>query len=383
MQREFTFVAINQARYLLFFASTMLFCATSVCAKSLKNKQEMVVVIDPGHGGPSLGARGIFSVEKDIVLKVAKKLGVLIARAHPDIELVYTRTADTIISLEDRGALANKVGADLFISIHANSNPKKTPFGTETYVMGLDKTDKNMDVAMYENAEIVYEDSYETKYEGYDPNSPESVIVFSFMQNAHMEQSLTFASYVETEFAGHARRKSRGVKQGPFLVLWKTTMPSVLIEIGFISNLEEEKYITSERGQNEITEAILNALSRYKVQWEKARIAAKETSSTTADGSAASYAESSSKPAAAPDKKLQKDRITYHVQIFSTSKRLKSNAPEFKGLKNVTCYQAGGSYRYYTGSASNAKELTLLLKETRKKFRDAFIVKLKNGKPER
>ncbi|MDR1021670.1 MAG: N-acetylmuramoyl-L-alanine amidase [Prevotellaceae bacterium] len=377
---------------MLFFASTTLFCATSVCAKSPKDKQEMVVVIDPGHGGPSLGARGTFSMEKDVVLKVAKKLGALIVRTHPDIELVYTRTADTIISLEDRGALANEMGADLFISIHANSSPKKTPFGTETYVMGLDKTDKNMGVAMYENAEIIYEDDYETKYEGYDPNSPESVIVFSFMQNVYMEQSLTFASYVEKEFTGHARRKSRGVKQGPFLVLWKTTMPSVLIEIGFISNLEEEKYITSERGQNEIAEAILNALSRYKTQWEKGRLVAQEASSTTtttttttttASNAASSAASSKSKPAATSGKRQQRDRITYHIQILSTSKRLKANASEFKGLKNVTSYQTGGSYRYYVGTASNAKELGPMLNETRKKFRDAFIVKLRNGKPER
>ncbi|MDR1416787.1 MAG: N-acetylmuramoyl-L-alanine amidase [Prevotellaceae bacterium] len=384
MQRKFAFVLINQAICLLFFAPTTLFCATPVRAKSQKSKQEMVIVIDPGHGGPSLGARGIFAVEKDIVLKVAKKLGLLIVHAHPDVELVYTRTTDTIIPLEDRGALANKVGADLFISIHANSNPKKTPFGTETYVMGLDKTDKNMDVAIYENAEIVYEDSYETKYEGYNPNSPESVILFSFMQNVHMEQSLTFASYVEAEFADHAMRKSRGVKQGPFLVLWKTTMPSVLVEIGFISNLEEEKYIASERGQNEIAEAILNALSRYKAQWEKARNANGEAPSAATPGSTDGYAGGSKNmPTALPSSKGQQHRATYHVQIFSTSKRLKANAPEFKGLKNVSCYQVGSSYRYYTGSASSVNELMPLLKETRKKFRDAFIVKLRNGKPER
>jgi N-acetylmuramoyl-L-alanine amidase len=376
--RKFTFVAINQTKYLLFFASAMLLLAAAVRAEQPKGRQagkkEMVVVIDPGHGGASLGARGRFSLEKDIVLKVAKKLGTLIVNRHPDVELVYTRTTDTIISLEDRGTMANKVGADLFISIHANSNPKKTPSGTETYVMGLDKTDKNMDVALYENREILLEDNYETTYEGYDPNSPESVIMFSFMQNANMEQSLVFAAYVEDELAGHAKRKSRGVKQGPFLVLWKTTMPSVLIEIGFISNAEEEKYIASDRGQTEIAEAILNALSRYKAHWDKGRLA---MPLAAASNGANSRAETSrSKPA----KATPQHQATYHVQIFLISKRLKANAPEFKGLKNVSCCRHNNTYRYYIGSAESAKALMPLLKETKKKFRDAFIVKLRNGK---
>ncbi|MDR0711487.1 MAG: N-acetylmuramoyl-L-alanine amidase [Prevotellaceae bacterium] len=368
----------------------MLLFAASVRAELPKSrqigkhahKQEMVVVIDPGHGGPSLGARGAFSIEKDIVLKVAKKLGVLIINRHPDVELVYTRTTDTIISLEDRGTMANKVGADLFISIHANSNPKKAPYGTETYVMGLDKTDKNMDVALYENAEIIYEDDYETKYEGYDPNSPESFIMFSFMQNTNMEQSLVFAAYVENEFAAHAKRKSRGVKQGPFLVLWKTTMPSVLIEIGFISNSEEEKYIASDRGQNEIAEAILRALSRYKAHWEKGRAVGQRNTTDGGDSGISSNPQSQrSKPEAFPSRTPSKSQATYHVQIFSTSKLLKANASEFKGLKDVSYYQQNGTYRYYIGSAGSAKELTALLKKTRKKFHDAFIVKLRNGKP--
>jgi N-acetylmuramoyl-L-alanine amidase len=247
--------------------------------------------------------------------------------------------------------------------------------------MGLDKTDKNMDVALYENAEIIYEDDYETKYEGYNPNSPESFIMFSFRQNINMEQSLIFASYVEEEFAAHAKRKSRGVKQGPFLVLWKTTMPSVLIEIGFISNKEEEKYIASDKGQNEIAEAILHALSRYKAHWEKGRVTVQQASTSGVNGSASDNAQSTkSKPEETFSKAPVRNQATYHVQIFSTSKLLKANAPEFKKLKNVSYYQQNGTYRYYIGSAGSAKELSSLLKETRKKFRDAFIVKLKNGK---
>ena len=391
MQRKFAFVAINQTLSLLCFALVLLLLAGSVrgevSGSKPANKKEMVVVIDPGHGGPSLGARGTFSLEKDIVLKVSKKLGMLVAKYHPDVELVYTRTTDTIISLEDRGTMANRVGADLFISIHANSNPKRMPYGTETYVMGLDKTDKNMGVALYENAEIIYEDNYETKYEGYNPNSPESFIMFSFMQNTNMEQSLIFAAYVEEEFARHAKRKSRGVKQGPFLVLWKTTMPSVLIEIGFISNAEEEKYIASERGQTEIAESILRALSKYKAHLEKGKFAVQQASLSNLSRSAGYNIESvrtrpDKAPQKAPQRSPQRHQVTYHVQILSTSKRLKTTAPEFKGLKNVSSYRHNDSYRYYIGSAGSANELMPLLKDTKKKFRDAFIVKLKNGKVE-
>ncbi|MDR2814383.1 MAG: N-acetylmuramoyl-L-alanine amidase [Prevotellaceae bacterium] len=371
------------------FAPAMLLLAVSAHAglpegnqANKKEMKEMVVVIDPGHGGPSLGARGTAALEKEIVLKVAKKLGVLIVSRHPDIELLYTRTTDTIITLEDRGTMANKAGANLFISIHANSSPKKTPYGTETYVMGLDKTDKNMDVALYENAEIRLEANYETKYEGYDPNSPESFIMFSFMQNTNMEQSLTFAAYVEDEFTKHAKRKSRGVKQGPFLVLWKTTMPSVLIEIGFISNTEEEKYITSDKGQTEIAEAILQALSRYKERWEKGGLATPQADmgGSNANNTGHNNKSVKSKPAVAFSRTPQKPQATYHIQIFSTSTQLKANAQEFKGLKNVRCYGQNGTYRYCIGSADSAKELMPLLKEVRKKFHDAFIVKLRNGK---
>jgi N-acetylmuramoyl-L-alanine amidase len=213
--------------------------------------------------------------------------------------------------------------------------------------------------------------------------------MFSFMQNTNMEQSLIFAAYVENEFAKHAKRKSRGVKQGPFLVLWKTTMPSVLIEIGFISNAEEEKYIASDKGQNEIAEAILRALSRYKEHWEKGKLAAQQAVTGSVVNSAEKKNENlRSRPAKAPDRTpdrafgraFPKHQVTYHIQILSISRRLKTTAPEFKGLKNVSYYQLNDTYRYYVGSAGSAKELMPLLKEIRKMFRDAFIVRLRNGK---
>ncbi|MDR3328999.1 MAG: N-acetylmuramoyl-L-alanine amidase [Prevotellaceae bacterium] len=390
MLRKIAFEHAGQLFAFLCATLTLLAPCAAFADVSAKGKKSMVLVIDPGHGGPSLGARGSFSLEKDVVLKVAKKLGALVEEVYPDVTLHFTRTTDTLISLEDRGALANRLGADLFISIHANGNPSKLPTGTETYVMGLDKTDKNMDVAMNENAEIRYEDGYETKYEGYDPSSPESFILFSFMQNAHMEQSLTFAAQVEKEFSRRVQPSSRGVRQGPFLVLWKTTMPSVLVEIGFITNADDERYITSERGQTEIAESILAALGKHKSSWEKGRLAAHPATTTGEadapeppkarhDKPAAPAYKPAPKPAYNPPPKPT-DKVTYHVQIFSTSRPLKENAREFKGLKGVDHYRYMQAYRYYVGSAKSERELKTLLATTRKKFPDAFIVRLRNGK---
>ncbi len=397
MQRKFAFVFINSTFHLLCTAIAVLVFSSPT--QAAPHKKEMVVVVDPGHGGKmSIGAKGAFSIEKDIVLSVAKKVGALVTKNYPDIELVYTRTIDTFIDLEARGAIANKVGADLFISIHANATSNKGAIGTETWVMGLDKTDKNMNVAMTENAEIVYEDGYETKYEGYDPNSPESFIMFSFMQNAHMGQSLDVAAMLEKEFTNRANRKSRGVQQGPFLVLWKTTMPSVLTEIGFISNSEEEKYMNSEKGQNEIAESIASAIGEYKKRWERTHnvssqrsaanatpaklpeVAARKPEGTT--GAVVKPSTGNTKTSETKKPATPENKTTYHVQIFSTSRILKDNAPEFKGLKNVEYYRYGNSCRYFVGSCPNDKEATKLLRDVKTKFPDAFIIKLRNGKPE-
>lgn len=359
------------------------------------NKKQLTVVLDPGHGGPDLGATGKFAREKDVVLKISNKLGKLINERLPDVKVVYTRDIDTLIALDDRGVVANSVGADLFISIHANGNEKSTPFGTETYVMGLNKTGNNMEVAMLENATIMFEEDYETKYEGYDPNSPESFILFSFMQNTFLEQSLAFASYVENEFAKRCQRKSRGVKQGPFIVLWKTTMPSVLVEVGFITNAEEEKFLASNAGQTEIAEGIFWALNEYKKRWEgNGELVPMETAANNAaTGDRMQFrsaATTTSKPVQQAKPKptatatsAKKGNITYHVQILSASKPIPTNSKEFRGLKNVKYYRSGNSYRYYVGEGRSFKEMSGLLRDVKKKFPDAFVVKLIDYQPYR
>lgn len=230
-----------------------------------------VVVIDAGHGGKDPGTQGPKSKEKDVALKIALKLGKYIEQNLPDVKVVYTRKDDTYIQLEERPKIANRNGADLFICIHANANPNINAFGTETYVMGLAKEQKNFEIAKRENSVILLDENYKEHYEGFDPESPESYILFSLTQSAFQESSLSFANKVESQFKNRVGRTSRGVKQGPFWVLWSTAMPSVLIETGFLSNSKEEQYLTSEQGQDLMASGIYRAFKEYKAEVEAVR----------------------------------------------------------------------------------------------------------------
>ena len=226
------------------------------------------VVIDAGHGGRDAGAVGRIYKEKDINLDVALRLGKMIGQKYPDVKVVYTRKTDVLIPLNERGNIANKAGADLFISIHINSNKSSAPSGTSTYVMGVDKAGKNLDVAMKENDVISYEDDYSTKYQGYVPGSPESFIIFSLIQSAYLSQSCTFADMVQKQFASQTKMQNRGVHQAGFLVLWSAAMPSILAEFGFISNPAEEKFVGSDKGRETYARCLFNAFSEYKVRSE-------------------------------------------------------------------------------------------------------------------
>jgi N-acetylmuramoyl-L-alanine amidase len=226
------------------------------------------VVIDPGHGGHDAGCLGASAKEKHIALDIALKLGKLIENQYPEVKVIYTRTKDVFVELHERAAIANRAKADLFICIHANSSESPTAFGTETFVMGLHKTAENLAVARRENAAILYEKDYKKRYDGYDPNSPEAHIIFNLFQKAYMEQSLLFASKIQNEFEEYAGRFNRGVKQAGFLVLYRTAMPAVLIETGFLSNKAEEKYLLSEKGQTAIAMSIFSAFTSYKIDME-------------------------------------------------------------------------------------------------------------------
>ncbi|MBW3545071.1 MAG: N-acetylmuramoyl-L-alanine amidase [Bacteroidetes bacterium] len=226
------------------------------------------VVIDAGHGGKDSGALGSMSQEKDVALAVALELGQIIKKNLPEVEVIYTRKDDTFIPLENRAAIANKEGADVFISLHLNSAGSREAHGSETFIMGLHVNEQNLSVAKRENSVILLEEDYEQKYEGFDPKSPESYIMFSLMQSAHLQNSLHLAENIEQQFTKRVGRPSRGVKQAGFLVLWQTTMPSVLVELGFITNKADEKYLNDELGRTYIASGLFRAFRDYKDELE-------------------------------------------------------------------------------------------------------------------
>lgn len=249
----------------LLIAITLLNSSTTLRPKDNKH---YVVVIDAGHGGKDSGNSGKVAKEKNIALKISLKFGAYIEKNMPDVKVIYTRKDDRYLALDERAAIANKAKADLFICIHANSHTTTKPYGTETFVMGLHKDEGNLEVAKRENSVILMDENYEERYEGFDPKSPESYILFSLTQSAYQESSLRFAQKVEDQFKNKVGRISRGVKQAGFLVLWKTTMPSVLIETGFLSNSPEEKFLNTDEGQELIASGIYRAFKDYKNEVE-------------------------------------------------------------------------------------------------------------------
>ena len=240
---------------------------SSATSKSTNFKVD-TVVIDPGHGGRDPGTHGALVNEKDVVLKISLKVGSYIEKNYPGVKVIFTRKDDRYMALDERAILANKSKADLFICIHANASPNITAYGTETYVMGPHKTDSNMDVAKRENSVMLLDENHEERYEGFDPKSPESYILFSLAQSAFQESSLTLADKIETQFKAKTGRYSHGVKQAGFWVLWRTAMPSVLVEVGFLTNKKEEKFLTEEQGQDQIAAGIYRAFKDYKSQIE-------------------------------------------------------------------------------------------------------------------
>jgi len=248
-----------------FLLLTILICAYKPLA--LRKQKIKTVVVDAGHGGHDAGSMYGGAKEKDVTLAIALKVGEEIQKIMPEVKVIYTRSTDEFIELHERAGIANRNNADLFVSVHCNANKKTEVFGTETYSMGLNKTEGNLNVAKRENSVILLEKDYQEQYEGFDPNSPEADIYFSFLQSAFMEQSLKLSSYVEEQFK-KLNRTSRGVKQAPFMVLWRSKMPSILIETGFISNKTERGFLTSDEGQYELAGAIAKAVQTYKTKLE-------------------------------------------------------------------------------------------------------------------
>ena len=337
-----------------------------------QSKQTFTVVLDPGHGGKDPGAIGSMSKEKNIVLSVAKKLGDKINANHSDVKVLYTRSTDKFIPLDERPRIANKAQAQLFISIHCNAldRRKRSPQGVETYILGLHRSQDNLEVAKRENSVIVYEDNYETKYQGFDPKEPESYIIFEFMSNKFLEQSLNFASLTQHELINGAKRTNRNVRQAGFLVLRETGMPSVLIELGYISNRDEEKFMNSSQGQTALANSLYSAFSKYKAEYDKRNGYAASTRNNETPSVINNAFDTTDQSSSS---------IEYKIQFMISSRLYNANAKAFKGLNSVEYYKDGHIYKYTYGSSTNEKDILLLLKTIKPKFKDAFIVEFKDG----
>ena len=337
------------------------------------------VVIDPGHGGKDPGAisRNGKYKEKNITLSVALKLGKLIKDKYPGIKVLYTRSTDKYVGLSERAEFANRNKADLFISIHVNSAKATQARGTETFVMGAHKSDDNFEVCKTENSVIVIEDDYQKKYEGFNPNSPESYIIFSLLQNMHQEQSIKYAAQVQQNFAKGPITVNRGVKQGGLLVLWKTTMPSILTELGFISNSKDYAVLVSSGGQEKFAKGLFNAFEAYKKDFERGGV-----SRPAKDVKPAGQVNPSGGRPVQHDVKVMKGSPSYKaaggefyaVQILSVGKKLAVGAYDLKGRKDAKYIQVGKLYKYYIGNYATRAEAAKALAEVRKSFPGAFVI---------
>lgn len=361
------------------------------------------IVIDPGHGGKDPGAVCKIGYEKDINLSVALKLGKHISDTYTDVKVVYTRSTDEFIEVFKRAEIANENKADIFISIHANANKKKDAIGSETYVMGLHKTQGNLETAMLENSAVLKEENYLEQYEGYDPNSPEAYIIFTMFQNAYLEQSLLLSSLIQDEFRDVVKREDRGVKQAGFWVLWKTAMPSVLIELGFLSNEDEASFLLKEDNQEKMAAAIFRAFRNYKNIAEgkvkdsrinthlfnkedsvEVKPLDSDTSKTGKPVKISEKSDSSSFQNAAElfvEQMMVPDTgIVFKIQITSSSKPIPISKENFKGLGNIQEISGDGIYRYYYSRFISYQEASSKQKQIRELYPDAFIVAFRNGK---
>ena len=387
---------------LLLLSAMLLFSGASYAQEG--GQRVRCVVLDPGHGGHDHGcmSKDRRYSEKNIVLSVALRLGKLIEDEHPDVKVIYTRKKDVFIPLAERADIANRNKADLFISIHVNANTSTVPNGCETYTMGAHVSNRNFEVSKRENSVIKMEDDYTTRYEGFNPDSPESYIIFTLLQNAYSEQSIKLASFIQDEYRKGPVFNNRGVRQAGFLVLWRTTMPSVLTEIGFLTNDSDKARIITAEGQQKIARRLADAFTRYCQDYEalnsgqtppdapeRLKIDEPEPEPTDAEKAEEHITEAKAEEPVTAEKAEEpvteaKEDITeasvFAIQIMASKKRLPAASSEFKGLSPVVRYYSNNFYKYCYGNFSSQQEAASKLPQVRKKFKDAFVVEIKNGK---
>ncbi len=383
----------------------IVFCQWQIvyCQGSDNDRNKIhTVVLDAGHGGKDPGALGKNAKEKDIALAICLKLGEYIKEKIPDIKVVYTRKTDEFIPLYERAKIANDNKADLFISIHVNANTSSDPYGPSTHVLGLHRSDENFEVAKRENSVILLEDDYTTRYENFDPNSPESYIMFSLLQNVYFDQSLNFAQLTQDQFRNRAKRNDRGIIQQGLLVLAQSSMPGVLIESGFISNPDEEKFLMSEQGQEIISSAIFRAFREYKDAIEGNSSSPDEpfvspvvsapsnqviadnpvnpvSNAISVNGSSLTHSSHPANSIVPLNSKID-STIVYKVQILYSQSRVDLANEMFKDFSDVEEINVSGKYKYVVGSNKSYGDAIEYSKWVKSRYPDAFIVAISNGK---
>lgn len=358
----------------------------------------MKVVIDVGHGGDdpgNLGTGRYKTTEKDISLDVAMKVGDYIQRAFPDVDVVYTRKTDKFVTLKGRTEIANKAGADLFISIHCNAASNHEAHGTETFVMSMTKVKANLELAQRENSVILMEENYHQTYEGFDPNDPEGLIARSIAQSVFMDQSLSLSAKVQEQYRDRVGRKDRGVKQAPYWVISFTTMPSILTELGFLTNKEEEDFLNSENGKVYMASAIYRAFREYKGEIEGVEFSTPDfDKETPAKPVKTEEIANNATPEAKGDTRKQEEKpkatedtppmpvseVVYKIQLISSSTRISLDPSNFSGLEGVKEYEADGQFKYTVGETTDYKKAVSLQRTVREKaFPGAFIIAFYEG----
>lgn len=365
------------------------------------------LVIDAGHGGHDAGALGTMSKEKDINLSVALAFGKYVERNQPDVKVVYTRKTDVFIPLKERANIANRAGADLFISVHTNALPAgKIARGFETYTLGMHRAKDNLDVAMRENSVISMEKGYQQTYQGFDPRSSESYIIFEFIQGKNMERSVELARLIQRSVCAGANRPNKGVHQAGFLVLRETSMPGCLIELGFITTPDEEALLNTASRVDDIARSIYQAFAQYKDKYDKgvsvpyrptgddatdvpsivpsdfkedkASVVAKSTTRAAVRTAPASKVKEKA-PSVAKQPRQVQDEPVFKVQILTSSRVLRAGDSHFKGETQIDSYQENGMVKYTIGASTNYNEIYRLRKSLLEKFPEAFIIAFKNG----
>lgn len=357
-------------------------------AQKAKNKP-FTLVIDAGHGGKDPGAVGrLGTKEKHINLSVAKSFGKSVAKKYPEIKIIYTRSKDVFIPLNQRAKIANQAKADLFISIHTNASKSRSARGCETFTLGAGSSAEALAAAKYENEVILKEENFETTYNGFNPSSTESYIIFELLRGHDMEKSVACAEHIQNRMVTRSKLPNRGVSSAGFLVLHQTAMPSILIELGFISNNAEEKLLASSSGQEKLVKGIFEGFCNYYEEYKKTKLDGKEDSKPTINETVKPDNEETNSPITLEEQEqpAQQNNIAneeslpvFKVQILTSDKKLKAGDTRFKGEK-VDFYRENGMYKYTCGYSTDRDEIEALRRRLAKKFKGAFVIAFINDK---